>query len=95
MSIGLTYDYYTVSDADAKTYLNGTYYSDIYNALLADWVAAGKTEADMLDPDNGEPVALDIKKIEQDCPGWVCNASGEIKSFYKSLGLRVGINAKF
>ena len=95
LSIGLTYDYYTVSDADAKTYLNGTYYSDIYNALLADWVAAGKTEADMLDPDNGEPVALDIKKIEQDCPGWVCNASGEIKSFYKSLGLRVGINAKF
>lgn len=95
LSVGVTYDYYTVSGADAKTYLNSTYYTDIYDALLQDWIDAGKTEADMLDPDSGESVAQDIKQIEEDCPGWVCSASGEIKSFYKSLGIRVGINAKF
>ena len=55
--------------ADAKTYLNSAYYTDIYDALLQDWIDAGKTEADMLDPDSGEPVAQDIKQIEEDCPG--------------------------
>ena len=64
LSVGVTYDYYTVSGADAKTYLNSTYYTDIYDALLQDWIDAGKTEADMLDPDSGESVAQDIKQIE-------------------------------
>jgi hypothetical protein len=34
LSVGVTYDYYTVSDADAKTYLNGEYYNDIYNQMI-------------------------------------------------------------
>jgi hypothetical protein len=97
LSIGITYDYYTVSDADAKTFLNSEFYEKEYNWYLDRWLAAGQTEADMLnpDPDSGEPAAIDIKKMEQDCPGWVCTADGEIESFYKSLGIRVGINAKF
>lgn len=95
LSVGVTYDYYTVSDADAKTYLNEAYYMDIYNAILQDWVANGGTEDTMLDPNNGNPVAIDIKDLESECPGWVCNANGEIESFYKSLGVRVGINARF
>ena len=62
------------------------------------------TESEMLDPEfvPADPkmvsvaqLAQDIKQIEADCPGWVCSASGEIKSFYKSLGIHVGINAKF
>lgn len=95
LSIGLTYDYYTVSDADAKTYLNPTYYDGLYNTRLQLWESEGKTEADMLATDGGDAIAKNIKQLEQDCPGWVCSTNGEIESFYKSMGIRVGINAKF
>lgn len=90
LSFGVIYDYYTVSDADAKTYLNGDYYNKVYNDIFVNGGYA--TEQEML-ADNS--VARDIKQIEADCPGWVCNADGEIESFYKSLGVRIGINANF
>jgi len=95
LSVGVTYDYYTVSDADAKTYLNGDYYMGIYNELLRQWQEAGFTEADMVNAKTGDPVALNIVDLQNECPGWVCTADGEIESFYKSLGVRVGINARF
>ena len=94
LSIGLTYDYYTVSGADAKTYLNGTYYNDWYNMILNSDKRNGDETA-MLNPDTGDPTAINIKALEEQCPGWVCSTSGEIESFYKSMGIRVGINAKF
>ena len=94
-SLGVTYDYYSVSGADAQTFLNGNYYMGIYNDLLGQWQESGYTESDMLNPKTGDPVALNIKQLEADCPGWICTDGGEIDSFYKSLGVRVGINAKF
>ena len=93
LSIGLTYDYYSVSDADAKTYLNEAYYTDLYNAILNSGSYAD--EDAMLDPETGSAVAINIKNLEKECPGWVCSAKGEIESFYKSMGIRVGINALF
>ena len=90
LSIGLTYDYYTVSGADATTYLNGEYYTDLYNEIFE--LGNYETEEEML-ADNA--IAQDIKEIETECPGWVCNTSGEIDSFYKSMGIRIGINARF
>ncbi len=93
LSIGITYDYYTVSGADAKTYLDGNYYTDWYNQILND--DFGGDETAMLDPDNGSATAINIKDLEESCPGWVCSTNGEIDSFYKSMGVRVGINAKF
>ena len=95
LSLGVTYDYYNVGSADAKTYLNGDYYMKRYDEILAEWLNAGKTEADMLDPTTGDATALSIKDMEKTCSGWVCSASGEIESFYRSLGVRVGINARF
>ena len=96
LSIGLTYDYYTVSDADAKTYLNESYYTDMYNAILNQEEAPWKgDESAMLDPETGSPTAINIKALEEQCPGWVCSTGGEVNSFYKALGIRVGINAKF
>ena len=92
LSIGLTYDYYSVSDADAKTYLNQAYYTDRWNEILADY---SNNETAMLDPDTGSKEAISIKNLEEQCPGWVCSASGEIESFYKSMGIRVGVNAIF
>ncbi len=94
LSIGLTYDYYSVSGADAKTYLNGTYYNDWYDMILNSTTWNGD-EAAMLDPETGDPTAINIKNLESECPGWVCSTNGEIESFYKSMGIRVGVNAKF
>lgn len=90
LSIGLTYDYYTVSDADAETYLSEEYYMGIYNYRLNNLY--GGDEDKMLQEDT---IAKNIVALEQECPGWVCKDSGEIESFYKSMGIRVGINAKF
>ena len=95
LSVGLTYDYYTVSDAEAKTYLNGSYYDSLYAAREKAWTDAGKSLDDILDPTNGDPVAINIKELESQCSGWTCTAENEVKSFYKSMGIRVGINAKF
>ena len=91
-SIGLTYDYYTVSGADAKTYFNEDHYMGIYNELLALYQADGFDEQYMIEND---AIAQNILLLKQECPGWVCSEDGEIESFYKSLGIRVGINAKF
>ena len=92
LSIGVTYDYYNVSGADAETYLNGTYYTDLYQRILNEW---GGDEEAMLNPDTGDPTAISIKNLEKDCSGWVCKVGGEIDSFYRSLGVRVGLSARF
>ena len=91
LSLGMTYDYYSVSSADAKTYLNVGYYENWYNDILADY----DSEDAMLDPDTGNATAINIKDLLAQCPNGVCTTNGEIESFYKSLGIRVGINAKF
>lgn len=95
LSVGLTYDYYTLSGGEAKTYLSQEYYSELYNDRLQIWQNAGKTESDMLNSQTGDEVALNIKQLEYECPGWVCTTSSEIESLYKSMGIRVGINATF
>lgn len=104
LSVGVTFDYYSVSGADSKTYLNGTYYTDIYEKQLNLWKSAGKTEEDMLNTSytqvesaliSARNIALAVKETEKQCPGWVCSMGSEIDSFYKSMGIRVGINARF
>lgn len=90
LSVGVTYDYYSVADADAETYLSSDYYMGVYNEILND-VFAGDEEKMLAE----NKVAQSIVKLQEDCPGWVCKDGGEIESFYKSLGVRVGINAKF
>ena len=100
LSVGLTYDYYTVSGADASTYLNMDYYNTWYNMILDAWKEQypDNTEDYMLgkiEDVAGDPTAINIKNLEAQCPGGVCTTDSEIESFYKSLGIRIGINAKF
>ena len=95
LSFGFTYDYYSVSGAQANTYLNGDYYNAIYDNLLTVWQNAGYTEADMINPVTGDSTALYILDLQDSCPGWVCSQDNEIESFYKSMGIRVGLSAKF
>ena len=103
LSIGLTYDYYSVRGADAITYLNGDFYTTELNRLLA----GGTYELNGYTLDYGKgyssveemladsDYAQTIVNLENSCPGWICSDDGEIESFYKSMGIRVGINATF
>lgn len=99
-SLGFTFDYYTMSGGEANTYLNSGYYMDIYNDLYTHYaglsVNAGKTQAEiqqyMLEND---ATVQNIAQIEAECPGWVCKVDNEIESIYKSMGIHVGIQAKF
>ena len=117
LSIGVTYDYYTVSGADAKTYLNMNYYDDLYNERLAvyekaypsggnygghDYTAkeimlgiAAAENPDLSGVPKGDGTAMNIEYLREACPGGVCETQDEIESFYKSLGIRVGIYARF
>ncbi len=92
LSLGFTFDYYTLSGGKANTYLNSAYYNGLYNAILQYWIAEGYTETDMLEND---ATAQNIVRIKEECPGWVCKVDNEIESVYKSMGIRVGIQAKF
>ena len=90
LSVGFAFDYYTLSGGEASTYLNGNYYMDIYNDLLQNKWHGDETE--MLAND---ATAQNIVKIRNECPGWVCKVDNEIESIYKSMGIRVGVQAKF
>jgi len=92
LTLGFTFDYYTLSGGEANTYHNGNYYMDIYNEIKADWIAEGYSEEDMIAND---PTIKEILKIKNECPGWVCKVDNEIESIYKSMGIRVGVQAKF
>lgn len=91
LSLGFTYDYYNVSGADAETYLNEDYYTTLYWNQIND-VYAG-IEQDAIDANDG--TVIGIINLEEQCPNWVCKQSGEIDSFYKSMGIRIGLSSKF
>lgn len=113
LTLGFTFDYYTLSGGEASTYLNSSYYMGIYNEIKAEWLGAGYTENDMIygrtqsgkpasqatstDPVvvYPDPTAVNIIDTKNKCPGWVCKVDNEIESVYKSIGIRIGIQAKF
>ncbi len=81
LSIGMTYDYYTVSGADAKTYLN----KSLYNKLSA-----------LTNPTDSEVNQANyLLSASENCGGWVCESKKEVDSVYKSMGIRVGVDARF
>ena len=90
LTLGFTYDYYSVSGADAKTFLSGDYWVGEYNRVLN---LPGVDFANIDDP--RVQYLLQIERLEEACPGWVCSEKGEIDSFYASIGIRMGISAKF
>ncbi len=116
LSIGLTYDYYTVSDADATTYIDPAWGEDQYQGALTLWervlntdlgnsfttaqlesfMLNGVTKADGIKDANGAIVELDPEYFAVvKANNWEDKADSEIESFYKSMGIRIGINARF
>ena len=98
LSLGFTYDYYKVSDATAKTYLNGSGY---YQAVL-DAINDSIEYLDGLESLTEEQV-LQYKLLTSQqqelssykAAGWVAEDKKETNSIYKSMGIRIGINMKF
>ncbi len=108
LSVGFTYDYYSVDGANARTYLNSEYYKNREQDIINEWKKV-KLLSELTDGDYSSPTfkALSnelknlkfeyksLKKIENDCKGWVCSMDNEVSSFYKSMGIRAGIKIKF
>ncbi|MDW3024151.1 MAG: hypothetical protein R8N50_00465 [Alphaproteobacteria bacterium] len=116
LSVGVTYDYYKVSDADATTYLNPEYWEPEYDLLFDAWwtvlndefgysfsaadieyyMLNGITATDGIVDASGNAVVLSPEYVAQvRANGWEDTTDGEVESFYKSLGIRIGINARF
>lgn len=109
LSFGLTYDYYSVSKANAVTNQNGDYYTKILDEVAniggctnyANCTAWGNSDiygtgltADQLAPAQHE--AASIKEMYEKCGNsWSCKIDGEIDSFYRNIGIRVGMAGKF
>ncbi len=103
LTVGLTYDFYSVSGATANTYNNPEFFEGWFNNLVADWVGTGRPADTILTASVAEgtveytiqQTAQQIANLEAACPGWVCTAESEIESFFKSVGFKVGFKAKF
>ncbi|MBR3510743.1 MAG: hypothetical protein IKN73_01635 [Alphaproteobacteria bacterium] len=91
LSLGFTYDYYKVSDATAKTYLNKSYYESELNRLetaIRDAENKGETVIDEAYQSLEDLYALKSK-------GWTQEDKKEISSVYKAMGIRAGVSIKF
>lgn len=97
LSLGMTYDYYKVSGATAKTYLNSTYHQMVLDNAL-DWIAYYES-LPSLTQEQEESLEYYMEK-EQNlsalrAAGWTIEEKNEIESIYKSMGIRLGLNVKF
>ena len=89
-TLGMTYDYYNVSNATAKTYMNSTYYNELYDTYTY------ALEHNTLTDYQRAILEDEVATIEDyKAAGWVLEDKKEIKSVYKSMGIRAGINVKF
>lgn len=97
LSLGMTYDYYKVSDATAKTYLNSTYHQAELDKVDT-WIAYYESLPTLTDD---QVIELNYYKAEQQdlealkSAGWTVENKKEIESIYKSMGIRLGLSVKF
>ena len=93
MSIGLTYDYYEVKKADAVSYLSKYYYDGVRKWAedpKEDGTGPGK------DADRRQDVIDQLDDLYKSCNNsWTCVDPGEVNSFYRAVGIRIGIEGEF
>ena len=104
LSLGVTFDYYNVGKADATSYLSADYYTTRYydpavaenDDLVTHYGNTNYQTWDELDMntylDNLETIAT-IDSLR--AAGWQQKSSGEVESIYKSMGIRLGVQARF
>ncbi len=100
LSLGVTFDYYKLSGGEANTYLNSAYYYGLYNELFEYYKSLPAmstwTDAEVKEwMDANDPTTINMRELERECTNWVCKVDNEIESVYKSMGVRIGIQAKF
>lgn len=86
LSLGMTYDYYHVGNATATTYLNKAYNEALLYSLETYNSGEGLTETEYQN-------MLSLKEAK--AAGWKYKSNKEIESVYKSMGIRLGLSAKF
>ena len=98
-TLGLTYDYYKVSKADATTYINQSYYTGQVSAIedvieyLEDPAHPGTQE--QIDVYTAALAEAQGVVDYYNSKGWKEESKDEIESIYKSMGIRAGISVKF
>ena len=96
LTLGMTYDYYSVSGATAKTFLNSTYYSELYTDYSRWYTNGTDDNGNALSDYQMEMLEEEMDTIEEySAVGWVLESGGEIKSVYKSMGIRLGVEVRF
>lgn len=99
LTFGLTFDYYTVSGASASTHMSKKYYEGIWQAIFDNGVNNSVWTNDQAGWDQmlaNDATAASIKSMYDGCGGsWTCVYDNEVNSFYRSIGVRVGLAGKF
>ena len=87
LSLGMTYDYYHVGDATATTYFNKTYNQALLTAYETNYNnGVGLTETEY-------ETMLYLQELKSS--DWKLKSDKEIESVYKSMGIRLGLTARF
>jgi hypothetical protein len=110
LSIGMTFDHYSVRGAQAQTFLNSGWWSELRSDTQNLWnfLNAGNTTL----PGASEPLCgganqqscvelmaglqdfIDYVNLLQG-NGWTITDKNEINSIYRSMGIRIGLSAQF
>lgn len=96
-TLGMTYDFYKVSGADAKTFLNGTYYQNILTGLqneYDDYAALETPTQEQIAYKNELANQINVLNSQKSA-GWTITSKNEIESIYRAMGIRAGISVKF
>ena len=91
LTFGFTYDYYKVSDADAKTHLSPEWYGDYLDIVT--YILDNHLYTD----ENSYLYYVDLENelLNLKSAGWTVEEKNEVNSIYKSMGIRIGISVVF
>lgn len=97
LSLGMTYDYYNVKNADATTYINQTYYNNVVTGIqdAIDYLTAHSGTAAQIAAYEKQLTAAQAAVDHYNAQGWKIESNDEIKSVYSAMGIRLGIGVKF
>ena len=100
-SLGVTYDYYNARKADATTYINQSYYTNMVTSLqnAITYIQANPSQfvspaATLAAYQTSLTEAQEIVDYYNG-QGWKIESKDEIKSVYSSMGIRMGVSVKF
>ena len=98
-SLGLTYDYYKASKADATTYISRSYYNGRVTLIeeIIDYLEDPAHPGTAAQIASYQAALADAQSVVDyySSKGWKEESKDEIESIYKSMGIRAGISVKF